>query len=85
MAVNPNDTEEAVWAFLCDAQVSGFDAARAAMLSVGRDSRSVMRTVYELFRGTTPLDKVTPRNGEGVQASWGTENRSCSSNGRVKP
>ena len=29
----------------------GFDAAQAAMLSVGRDGRPVMRAAYEFFRG----------------------------------
>lgn len=51
VAVNPNDTEESIWAFLCEAQIPslGPEAARAQMLQVGRDSRRVMQTAYEAF------------------------------------
>lgn len=34
VAVNPNDTEESIWAFLCEAQLQGPDAARSNMLKV---------------------------------------------------
>lgn len=54
VAVNPADTEEAVWAFLCEAQLPdvGFvDGARQRMLVVGRDPRPYMRVAYDLFRG----------------------------------
>jgi hypothetical protein len=47
VAVNPNDTEEAVWAFLCEARTLGFEQARARLLKVGRDSRPYMRTAYK--------------------------------------
>lgn len=38
VAVNPNDTEESIWAFLCEARLPelGFDKARAQLLEVGR-------------------------------------------------
>lgn len=49
--MNPNDTEESIWAMLCEAQTLGFEEARKRMLVVGRDGRRVMRTVYSLFRG----------------------------------
>jgi len=51
VAVNPNDTEESIWALLCEARLVGFEAARRDMLRVGRDGRPVMRAAYELFRG----------------------------------
>jgi hypothetical protein len=35
VAVNPNDTEESIWAFLCEAQLEGPEAARQKMLKVG--------------------------------------------------
>lgn len=35
VAVNPNDTEESIWAFLCEAQLEGAEAARTKMLKVG--------------------------------------------------
>lgn len=50
VAVNPNDTEESIWAFLCEARLQGPDAARDNMLKVGRDSRPVMRAAYDCFR-----------------------------------
>lgn len=34
VAVNPNDTEESIWAFLCEAQLDGPEAARQRMLQV---------------------------------------------------
>lgn len=49
--MNPNDTEESIWAFLCDAQMVGFDEARKQILKVGVDPRPVMRTAMALFRG----------------------------------
>ncbi|KAL4448342.1 hypothetical protein ABPG75_005561 [Micractinium tetrahymenae] len=50
VAVNPNDTEESIWAFLCEAQLVGPEAARQQFLQVGRDPRPVMRAAYECFR-----------------------------------
>ncbi|PSC70340.1 TPR repeat [Micractinium conductrix] len=50
VAVNPNDTEESIWAFLCEAQMVGADKARAQFLQVGRDPRPVMRAAYECFK-----------------------------------
>lgn len=49
VAVNPNDTEEAIWAFLCEAKLLGPDRAREQFLKVGRDSRPVMRAALECF------------------------------------
>ena len=51
--VNPNDTEEAVWAFLCEARdgAKGVEYARENMLVTGKDSRPVMSSVYGLFSG----------------------------------
>ena len=53
VALNPNDTEEAIWTFLCEARMPnlGFDAARERLLVVGKDPRPYMRTTYELFAG----------------------------------
>jgi len=34
VAVNPNDTEEAIWAFLCEAQISSAADARTHFLEV---------------------------------------------------
>ncbi|CAG9463347.1 unnamed protein product [Pedinophyceae sp. YPF-701] len=50
VAVNPNDTEEAIWTFLCEAQLPGGALkARENFLRVGEDSRPVMRAAYAAF------------------------------------
>ncbi|KAF8068335.1 hypothetical protein HT031_002023 [Scenedesmus sp. PABB004] len=49
VAVNPNDTEESIWALLCEAQLVGPEAARAQVLAVGRDPRPVMRAAWQCF------------------------------------
>eukprot|EP00873_Tetraselmis_striata_P011117 jgi/Tetstr1/431381/TSEL_021072.t1 len=58
VAVNPNDTEEAIWAFLCEARLSGFEAARGHMLQVGRDRRAVMRIAYDTFREAESAEQL---------------------------
>ena len=40
VAVNPNDTEEAIWAFLCEARLRSADDARAAFLQVISSDKS---------------------------------------------
>ncbi|WCJ26914.1 Tetratricopeptide repeat (TPR)-like superfamily protein [Euphorbia peplus] len=49
VAENPNDTEEAIWCFLCEAQLYGVAEARKRFLKVGRDRRPVMREACEMF------------------------------------
>jgi len=58
--VNKDDTEESIWAFVCEAQTpgGGFDAARAALLPLGRDSRAVMRAAYDVFSGAGTLETL---------------------------
>ena len=51
VSVNPNDTEESIWYFMCIARLEGFDAARAKLLKVGFDRRPVMRAAQQLFTG----------------------------------
>ena len=46
VAVNPNDTEEAIWACMCEAQTLGLEEARKRLLRVGRDPRPYMRQAY---------------------------------------
>lgn len=55
--VNPNDVENAAWHFLCVARADSPDAALAALLPVGPDSRAPMREIYRMFRGElTPAE-----------------------------
>jgi tetratricopeptide (TPR) repeat protein len=60
VARNPNDTEEALWCFLCEAAQAGgsLDQARRQLLTVGRDSRDVLRVAYNVFAGCSALDDL---------------------------
>ncbi|XP_074320925.1 uncharacterized protein LOC141657553 [Silene latifolia] len=58
VAQNPNDTEESIWCFLCEAQLYGVDKARNQFLKVGRDGRAVMREAYNLFKDGGDPDKL---------------------------
>nr|DAD38152.1 TPA_asm: hypothetical protein HUJ06_008793 [Nelumbo nucifera] len=58
VALNPNDTEESIWCFLCEAQLYGVDEARKRFLEVGRDPRPVMREAYNMFRDGGDPEKL---------------------------
>lgn len=58
VSVNPNDTEESIWALLCEARLHGFDEARRRLLVVGVDSRPVMRAAYAAFSGAGSLEAL---------------------------
>ncbi|XWS64488.1 hypothetical protein CRYUN_Cryun05aG0008000 [Craigia yunnanensis] len=58
VAQNPNDTEESIWCFLCEAQLYGVDGARQRFLDVGRDPRPVMREAYNMFKDGGDPEKV---------------------------
>ncbi|MHC4091894.1 MAG: hypothetical protein ACYSVY_16785 [Planctomycetota bacterium] len=64
--VNPADVENAVWHYLCVAKLESPQRARISLLPVGRDPRSPMPAVYEMFQGTmTPeqvLESATPES-----------------------
>ncbi|KAG2597460.1 uncharacterized protein LOC120706854 isoform X2 [Panicum virgatum] len=58
VAANPNDTEESIWCFLCEAQLYGIEEARKRFLEVGLDSRPVMREAYTLFKDGGDPEKL---------------------------
>ncbi|AES61427.1 putative 43kDa postsynaptic protein [Medicago truncatula] len=58
VAQNPNDTEESIWCFLCEAQLYGVDEARKRYLEVGRDPRPVMRETYNMFKDGGDPEKL---------------------------
>ena len=68
--VNPNDVENAAWHFLCVARGESVQAARAALLPVGPDSRAPMRQVYEMFRGTLKPDEVLAAAGSRPESQF---------------
>jgi len=55
----PNDVENAVWHFLCNARVKGVEKARGEMLKVVKDPRGLyfMKT-YDLFLGKAKPEEV---------------------------
>ncbi|CAA7388892.1 unnamed protein product [Spirodela intermedia] len=58
VAANPNDTEESIWCFLCEAQIYGVEQAKRRFLEVGRDSRPFMREAYNLFKDGGDPEKL---------------------------
>ena len=83
--VNPNDTEEAIWAMLAEARFARcntFARARRDLIVVGEDARSVLRVTYELFAGratVTDLERTLSPAPADVAASPSTS--SCASEG----
>uniref|UniRef100_A0A0D9Y7Z9 Uncharacterized protein n=1 Tax=Oryza glumipatula TaxID=40148 RepID=A0A0D9Y7Z9_9ORYZ len=74
VAANPNDTEESIWCFLCEAQLYGVDEARkrfleakTSMPQVGLDSRSVMRKAYALFKDGGDAEKLASNFSSGSE------------------
>ncbi|OMP03226.1 Tetratricopeptide-like helical [Corchorus olitorius] len=66
VAKNPNDTEESIWCFLCEAQSYGVDEARNRFLEVGRDPRPVMREAYNMFKDGGDPEKLVAAFSNGV-------------------
>ncbi|XP_040372366.1 uncharacterized protein LOC112198166 isoform X2 [Rosa chinensis] len=60
VAQNPNDTEESIWCFLCEAQLYGIKEARERFLEVGRDPRPVMREDYIMFKDSGSSSPTEP-------------------------
>jgi len=70
VALNPNDTEESIWAMLCEARILGFEEARRQMITIAGERRPYMRAIYDLFRGgereaksLSVLQKMTAGSG----------------------
>ncbi|KAM7277998.1 hypothetical protein ACFE04_005132 [Oxalis oulophora] len=69
VAQNPNDTEESIWCFLCEAQLYGVDVARQKFLEascVGRDSRPFMREPYYMFKDGGDPEKLVAAFSNGA-------------------
>lgn len=55
----PNDVENAIWHFLCNARVKGLEKAQGEMLKVARDPRGEsMMTIYRMFKGKAKPKEV---------------------------
>lgn len=56
--VNPNDVENAVWHFLCNARATTPEKARAELIKIENDGRVPMMQIYALFKGDLKPDDV---------------------------
>ncbi|KAL8540896.1 hypothetical protein ACS0TY_002226 [Phlomoides rotata] len=70
VAQNPNDTEESIWCFLCEAQLYGVDEARRRFLEVGIDSRPVMREAYLMFKDGGDPEKLVATFSSGRESEY---------------
>ncbi|XP_020114129.1 uncharacterized protein LOC109728188 [Ananas comosus] len=70
VAANPNDTEESIWCFLCEAQLYGVDEARKRFLEVGRDPRPIMRDTYLMFRDAGDPEKLVSTFSRGRENEY---------------
>jgi lipoprotein NlpI len=64
----PEDVENAIWHFLCNARVQGIDKARGEFFKVKADPRGAyMMTIYKMFKGEAKPDEVfkVAESGEG--------------------
>ncbi|SRR5579871_6451910 len=60
-----DDVENAVWHYLCNAQVLGPEKARPALLKIGKDRRVPLMVIYNLFAGRAKPDDVLSAVREG--------------------
>ena len=63
--VSTDDVENAVWHFMCLAKKDGLKKARSKILKIGKDGRTPMMEVYELFKGKMTPDDVMKAANEG--------------------
>lgn len=73
--VNPNDVENAVWHFLCVAQLSGLEAASRALIVIdtAQDKRVPMAEIYAFYGGQGSAEKVLAaavREGNPIAAMY---------------
>lgn len=64
----PEDVENAIWHFLCNARVQGIDKARGEFFKVKADPRGTyMMTIYKMFKGEAKPEDVfkAAESGEG--------------------
>ena len=68
--VNPADVENATWHFLCVARMDGPEAALAALLPVGRDGRTPMPEIYEMFAGRLTSQDILEAAGGSARGRF---------------
>lgn len=70
VAANPNDTEESIWCFLCEAQLHGVDEARRRFLEVGPDPRPVMSKAYLMFKNGGDPNEIIAEFSKGKDQDY---------------
>lgn len=70
VAVNPNDTEEAIWAYLSECQTLGIDAAREKLLQVLPSAAPSMRTCMHVLPGCFISQLESPGECSCFSAPW---------------
>ena len=55
--VNPHDVENAVWHFICNVKINGFEKAQKELIPIKGDDRIPMMDIYELFAGRMKLKR----------------------------
>lgn len=58
LSVQSQDVEEALWYYLCIAQLEDVNSAKECLLPVKYDPRVIMRQIYQFFAGECNLDQV---------------------------
>ena len=66
---NPNDAEEALWAFASEARLHGVSAARSSFLRVGKDPRPFVEVCLQAFRELESLALIRPKIQAFMQAN----------------
>ncbi len=67
--VNSTDVENAVWHFLCVAQLDGVEAARKGLYPYKGDARIPMAQVHDLFAGKATSAEVLAAAGKAANAN----------------
>jgi lipoprotein NlpI len=63
--VNPNDVENSVFHFICNAPLVGVEKAREAIIKIRNDSRIPMMKVLDMYAGKATPEDVLKRAQEG--------------------
>ncbi|KAF5832467.1 hypothetical protein DUNSADRAFT_11634 [Dunaliella salina] len=58
VAVNPRNTEEAIWAFISEARMDGPSQAQANFVQVPQDPRPVIQSAYGSFKNGDGPEKI---------------------------
>ena len=73
---NPEDVENAVWHYLCNARATNKETARKQLIPVSKDGRVPMKEVWDLFAGKLkPADVLAAAEKVPADTDKGTEAR----------